>query len=321
MSPKKKHKTIKKPLKPRRVISPTDREKALQWQKDANLLDNLAMSMALENDVEAATEMLRPIIGDPSLRVTEIHTQAYIPPVGPNARTVIFDALATDEHGGAIDIEVQKASAYFSKERALYHGCSLVHAKALNKNEVFPKFRRCEVVFFCDGDFIHSKIPVSHIRPYLEIGEPEMEQLSHLLEIHIVNVRSERARGELLKLFSDLKEKDPDKMSLSSLAIALGRVKNKSMNEREIQWVVDHMSREQVEEMLRREETARQQGIAEGIEKGIAEGIEKGIEKGIAEGKASAVAELLRKGAISRDDARSFLNVDDAELDRLLKKC
>ena len=84
------------------------------------------------------------------------------------------------------------------------------------------------------------------------------------------------------------------------------------MNQREIQWVVDHMSREQVEEMLRREEAARQEGIAEGIE--------KGIEKGIAEGKASAVAELLRKGAISREDARSFLNVDDTELERLLKK-
>ena len=76
------------------------------------------------------------------------------------------------------------------------------------------------------------------------------------------------------------------------------------MNQREIQWVVDHMSREQVEEMLRREEAARQEGI----------------EKGIAEGKASAVAELLRKGAISREDARSFLNVDDTELERLLKK-
>ena len=135
-----------------------------------------------------------------------------------------------------------------------------------------------------------------------------MEPLSHLLEIHIVNVRSERASGELLKLFSDLKEKDPEKMSLSSLAIALGRVKNKNMNEREIQWVVDHMSREQVEEMLRREEAARQQGIAEGIEKGIAEG------------KASAVAELLRKGAISREDARAVLGVDDEELDRILKK-
>ena len=93
-------------------------------------------------------------------------------------------------------------------------------------------------------------------------------------------------------------------MSPTSLAIALGRVKNKSMNQREIQWVVDHMSREQVEEMLRREEAARQEGI----------------EKGIAEGKASAVAELLRKGAISREDARSFLNVDDTELERLLKK-
>ena len=312
MSPKKKRKQIKKASVPRQAISTVDREKALQWQKDANLLDNLAMSMALENDVEAATEMLRPIIGDPSLRVTEIHTQAYIPPVGPNARTVIFDALATDEHGGAIDIEVQKASAYFSKERALYHGCSLVHAKALNKNEVFPKFRRCVVVFFCDGDFIHSKIPVSHIRPFLQIGEPEMEPLSHLLEIHIVNVRSERASGELLKLFNDLKEKDPDKMSLSSLAIALGRVKNKSMIQREIQWVVDHMSREQVEEMLRREEAARQEGIAEGIE--------KGIEKGIAEGKASAVAERLRQGAISRDDARDVLGIDDEELGRLLKK-
>ena len=93
-------------------------------------------------------------------------------------------------------------------------------------------------------------------------------------------------------------------MSLPSLAIALGRVKNKSMNQREIQWVVDHMSREQVEEMLRREEAARQEGIAEGI----------------AEGKTATIVELLRKGTISRENARSFLDVDDAELDRLLKK-
>ena len=89
-------------------------------------------------------------------------------------------------------------------------------------------------------------------------------------------------------------------MSLSSLAIALSRVKNKSMNQREIQWVVDHMSREQVEEMLRREEAAHQQGIAEG--------------------KASAIAKLLRKGAISREDARAVLGVDDEELDHILKK-
>ena len=71
-------------------------------------------------------------------------------------------------------------------------------------------------------------------------------------------------------------------------------------------------------------EVIRKDGIAEGRAQGMAEGMAQGIEKGMAQGidkgKLEALAELMKNGNFSEDQACELLGIFGDERTRLLEK-
>ena len=278
--------------------------KAERWLKEACLMDNAAAVYALENDLEAAREMLVPVLGDPGITLTEVRTDVTVEPARKGSRRVTFDAEALDHDGNAFDVEVQMCDGYFSLERAVYYACALAHRRSLLEGEPFERFRRVVVVFFNDGDFARTGRPVTRILPLHRRGFGRNEDLGHLVAAYVCNVRAKGAKGELGRLFRDLRERDPRMISSPGLAKALGRVKNMAMEQDNIQWLLDNMSLERQER----------------YHKSIEDAHRKGVEEGREEGAVRAVASLLRKGFITRDAARVTLGVEDSELDAILER-
>ena len=125
-----------------------------------------------------------------------------------------------------------------------------------------------------------------------------------------------KRRGELAKLFEDMRQANPDKMYASALANALDRVKNKDMDENTLQWVIDHMSNEEYAKYKKDIAEAEKRGEDRGVKIGEAKGIRIGEKRGAER----TVAKLLSEGLISREKAASVLGVDEASLDRVLAK-
>ena len=89
-------------------------------------------------------------------------------------------------------------------------------------------------------------------------------------------------------------------MSAPGLAKALVKVKNMTMDENTMQWLLDHMSPERQERYRKSLEEARRRGVKEGAER--------------------VVAMLLRKGHVTREAACLVLGVSDSDLDAVLEK-
>ena len=66
-------------------------------------------------------------------------------------------------------------------------------------------------------------------------------------------------------------------------------------------------------------ETARAEGIEQGLERGRAEGIEKGREEGIEEGLKVGLVNLVRQGLLTSEMASQQLDMTVAEFEELLK--
>ena len=136
---------------------------AERWVHDACLLDDYAAKIALKDNVEAAEEMLRPLLGDPKLKLKELRIEETIPPAKAGAREIRFDAVGIDGEGNSFDIEFQTTRRHFSKDRALYHVHALAHTNALEASDEFTVSRRTVVVFFMGGDFFRKGVPVCKI--------------------------------------------------------------------------------------------------------------------------------------------------------------
>ena len=71
-------------------------------------------------------------------------------------------------------------------------------------------------------------------------------------------------------------------------------------------------------------ETARAEGIEQGLERGLergrAEGIEQGLERGKVEGSLSMLLNLVRQGLLTPEVASQQLGMTVAEFEELLKE-
>ena len=65
-------------------------------------------------------------------------------------------------------------------------------------------------------------------------------------------------------------------------------------------------------------ETARAEGIEQGLERGWAEGIEKGLERGKVEGGFAMLVNLVRQGLLTSEVASQQLGMTVSEFEALL---
>ena len=89
-------------------------------------MDDDFMTVVFSDQPEAAGLLLRIILGQPDLFVTEVTTQKEIR--NPYGHSVRLDIEAADSHGRRFNVEVQRSERGAVPQRARYHSSMMGYA-------------------------------------------------------------------------------------------------------------------------------------------------------------------------------------------------
>ena len=232
------------------------------------LIDDDLMRVALSNNNEAVQSVIRPIIGNNTLKVKSSVVQDDIQ-LFVGIKAVKLDIVAYDENGKIYNIEFQKDIAHANPERARYH-CSMLDSKLLTKGSDTRALPECYVIFITEKDYFGDGKQIYHIDRRIEETAKAFVDKQHII---YVNCEKEDD-SELGKLIHDLLCSKSDTMHNRVLAQAADAAKGLEDLKMYITGIVDN------------EKEIFASGEAKGFEAGKTAGFEAGKNAGIEEGKA-----------------------------------
>ena len=268
------------------------------------LIDDDLMRVAFRDNIEAVQTLIRPIIGNNTLKVKssviQDDIQLYV-----GTKAVKLDIVAYDDEGKVYNIEFQRDIAHANPERARYH-CSMLDSKHLSKGSTTRSLPECYVIFITERDYFGRGQQIYHIdRIINETEEPFVDKQ------HIIYLNCEKEdESELGKLIHDLLCSESDDMHSRVLAEASDGAKGYGDLTMYITGICDN------------EEQLLAQGQAIGFEVGKAAGLEEGFESGKAEGKTQAIAELslhMAQLGKSPDEIATLLGISVEQVKDILE--
>lgn len=178
--------------------------------KNFCLMDDDFMTVCFENDIEGIQLVLRIILDEPDLIVTDVKTQYFMKNL--QKRSVRLDVFATNSKGKKFNIEVQREDKGASPKRARYNS-SLIDAKILEMGQDFEKLPETYVIFITENDVLGEGMPLYHIdRNVLETQKAFGD------EAHIIYVNGKyRGNNALGHLMSDFHCTEAEKMYYNEL--------------------------------------------------------------------------------------------------------
>lgn len=178
--------------------------------KNFCLMDDDFMTVCFENDIEGIQLVLRIILDESDLIVTDVKTQCFMKNL--QKRSVRLDIFATNSKGKKFNIEVQREDKGASPKRARYNS-SLIDAKILEMGQDFEKLPETYVIFITENDVLGEGMPLYHIdRNVLETKKAFGD------ETHIIYVNGQyRGNNPLGHLMSDFHCTEASKMYYNEL--------------------------------------------------------------------------------------------------------
>ena len=137
----------------------SQREKIIAKIAEMRMIDDTFMSAVFDGRKEETALLLSIVLGRDNITVVSADTQVYISNI--YGREVRLDVLARDENGNAFNVEVQRASAGASPQRARFNG-AMVDSRLLKKGEDFEVIPDRYVIFIAETDVYHQGIPAYH---------------------------------------------------------------------------------------------------------------------------------------------------------------
>ena len=132
----------------------------LERLKNFCLMDDDFMTVCFENNIKGVELVLRIILEEPDLIVTEVKTQYFMKNL--QKRSLRLDIFATNSNGKKFNIEIQRKDEGAGFKRARYHS-SLIDAKVLNPGEDFGNLPETYVIFITENDIFKKGLPMYHI--------------------------------------------------------------------------------------------------------------------------------------------------------------
>lgn len=188
--------------------------KAIDYIRDVRLIDDSFFEIFFKDDTKYIELVIHEIfrqLGHPLVTIQKVSTQERLS--GLNKREVRLDALATDENGNLVNIEVQRAVSSVLTKRARFHS-SLLDTNSLEKNSSFGDLVETYVIFITERDFRGLGLPAYQVeRMYLEDKTPFGDGT------HIIFVNGEyRGDDPIGRLMNDFFSKEADEMKNEVLA-------------------------------------------------------------------------------------------------------
>lgn len=224
---------------------------------NARLIDDKFFEVFFRKDpkyIEVVIHAIFKQLGKPLVKVQSVSTQVHLSTV--EKRDVWLDALAVDEEGKQINIEIQRSVRRNSiVKRARYHS-ALLDSNTLEAGAEFSELAETYIIFITEKDLRGKGLPVYQAeRVFLEDHTPAEDG------VHFIFVNGEyRGDDPIGNLMSDFFCRRSEDMTNSTLAERADFLKE--TDEGQIEW-------SDVEAELRAE------GRAEGREEGK---VEKAVE-------------------------------------------
>jgi len=255
-------------------------EQALEYIRNIRLIDDSFFEVFFKGDpkyIEVVIHEIFKQLGHPLVKIQEVSVQEDLNAL--DKRTVRLDALATDEEGNLINIEVQRSVSPILTKRARYHS-ALFDTNSLERSSGFDALAETYVIFITEKDYRGKGLPAYQVeRLYLEDKTPFGDGT------HIIFVNGEyRGDDAIGNLMNDFFCTGADQMKNEVLASRMNFFKETDEGQRElsgIELVID----------------AR--GRAEGRIEGKAEGRAEGIFEGEVKGKTEMATKLIQLGQMS----------------------
>ena len=247
-------------------------EQALEYIRNIRLIDDSFFEVFFKGDpkyIEVVIHEIFKQLGHPLVKIQEVSVQEDLNAL--DKRTVRLDALATDEEGNLINIEVQRSVSPILTKRARYHS-ALLDTNSLERSSGFDALAETYVIFITEKDYRGKGLPAYQVeRLYLEDKTPFGDGT------HIIFVNGEyRGDDAIGNLMNDFFCTGADQMKNEVLASRMNFFKETAEGQRElsgIELVID----------------------ARGRAKGRAEGRAEGK----TEGKTEVAAKLIQLGQMS----------------------
>lgn len=189
-------------------------EKAFDYIRDVRLIDDSFFEIFFKDDpkyIEVVIHEIFKQLGHPLVKIQKVSTQENLNSL--NNREVRLDALATDENGNLVNIEVQRAVSRALTKRARYHS-SLLDTNSLEKNSDFSELTETYVIFITESDYRGLGLPAYQVeRVYLE-DKTAFDDGTHII---FVNGRY-RGDDPIGRLMNDFFSKGADEMKNEVLA-------------------------------------------------------------------------------------------------------
>ena len=243
-------------------------EQALEYIRNIRLIDDSFFEVFFKGDpkyIEVVIHEIFKQLGHPLVKIQEVSVQEDLNAL--DKRTVRLDALATDEEGNLINIEVQRSVSPVLTKRARYHS-ALLDTNSLERSSGFDALAETYVIFITEKDYRGKGLPAYQVeRMYLEDKTPFGDGT------HIIFVNGEyRGDDAIGNLMNDFFCTGADQMKNEVLADRMTFFKETEEGQRELS------------------------GIELVIE---ARGRAEGRAEGKTEGKTEVAAKLIQLGQMS----------------------
>ena len=152
----------------------------LEKIKQLRLMDDTFFNSCFDGNIPCMEVVLRAVLGNDRLRVTEVITQQSVPNL--YGRAVRFDALATD--GETIyDIEIQRSDEGAVPRRARFNS-SMIDSREVSKGTLFPDLPETYVIFITEHDVWKRGKPLYTVRRTFEDTEEVFNDGTHILYVN-----------------------------------------------------------------------------------------------------------------------------------------
>ena len=168
----------------------------LEKIKQLRLMDDTFFNSCFDGNIPCMEVVLRAVLGNDRLRVTEVITQQSVPNL--YGRAVRFDALATD--GEIIyDVEIQRSDEGANPRRARFNS-SMIDSREVSKGTLFPDLPETYVIFITEHDVWKRGKPLYTVRRTFEDTEEVFNDGTHILYVN-GECQSESPLGRLMHDF------------------------------------------------------------------------------------------------------------------------
>ena len=152
----------------------------LEKIKQLRLMDDTFFNSCFDGNIPCMEVVLRAVLGNDRLRVTEVITQQSVPNL--YGRAVRFDALATD--GETIyDVEIQRSDEGAIPRRARFNS-SMIDSREISKGTLFPDLPETYVIFITEHDVWKRGKPLYTVRRTFEDTEEIFDDGTHILYVN-----------------------------------------------------------------------------------------------------------------------------------------